>query len=207
MSPFLFARKLYLPYISNSQSPALVLQRKRSLWEHEPHVHLLNMLWFPSQKAQQSRRQKRARPSLASIGSICIGSRTCLRTLVSTPPRSSSESPHLPIFSLNRQRTVQPDNGRVRGQLCERRRSQSRASNLDCIWGRAGVAIERTEVFEARHLGGDRPQDFVRKTATTSVLCGMELAERRFVELACEREARVELRSFVMTDVSTWSVR
>lgn len=63
-----------------------------------------------------------------------------------------STSLSLSLFSLNRRHTVQPDDGRVRGQLCEGERSQSRASNLDCIWGRGGGATQRTEVFEARHF-------------------------------------------------------
>lgn len=125
--------------------------KERLTVEDEPHVRLLSMLWFPLRKAQQSRRRKRAMLSWVSIGSICTGSRTCLRALVSTTPRSSSKSPHLQPCSLGRRRTVKADNGWVRGQLCKGRRSQSLV-NFKCIWGKSGGAIERTEVFEARHL-------------------------------------------------------
>lgn len=90
ISPFLFARKLYLPYSFEwSVSSSHPSDREMPWVIRTAHVRLLSRLWFPSQKAQQSRRRMKARPSLVSIGSICIGSRTCLRTPVSTPPQPS----------------------------------------------------------------------------------------------------------------------
>lgn len=148
------------------------------------HVRLLSRQWFPSQKAQQSRRRTKATPSLVSIGSTCIGSRTCLRAPVSTLPQSSSQmSPRLlSLFSLNLRRTVQPDYARVCGQLCTRgKKNQSLVfPNLEMHFGgRVGVAIERTEMLEARHLDLIARGTSFERWATTGCIAWSGIGEVR----------------------------